>query len=354
MQPNSDPNKNIRRKSTHTEMDEVLHHDESNWLVSYADMMTLLFGFFVLMYSFSKLDKDKFKVVRKEVSTYFGGEMTEDESLRVIRDDLQNLMGVSEVDTGDFKTFLGDQRLVLQLNNELLFASGSAELLPEFKDVIRGAFEKIFANKVVESIVVEGHTDAQPMKSFIYPSNWELSAARGARIVRELVDFGVDKAKVSVHGFGDSRPLVPNKDKNGEWIKENLKKNRRVVILVDFGENEAEVKKSMESEDFVKVQPKKTAQRPGSHNPSAVSLDSQDPRKISSISPQSNRSVKTEADGSMAIDSLKNRLMQAQKKFEQANRKAQEKKKRRAEQDRLLQKIKQLEQRTMQLEQKEP
>jgi len=299
------------------------------------------------MYSFSKLDKDKFKVVRKEVSTYFGGKIQDDTVIETVKENMNQLMGASDVDTGDFKVYVGDQRLILQLNNELLFESGSAELKEKFKPVIRKMFQSLFSKKKIESIIVEGHTDAVPIKSYIYPSNWELSSARGSRLVREFSSLGIPNEKMVVEGYGDSRPLVPNISKKGSWIPENLKKNRRVLIRVDFGENQDVAQKSLKEPEFVlpkgekkNKSDKKKPRKPASRNKQA---STQSPKTKNLVKPQ----VKKEPP---PIDTLKNKLIEAQKKYKEVQKKAREARKKKAEKEKLLQKIRELEQQTQKLE----
>ena len=117
-----------KRKSTDVEEDHPEVHDESNWLVSYADMMTLLFGFFVLMYAFSKVDTEKFTVVRKEMAAYFGGKVEESPAMVKIKDNINKIMQEQKISQDDIAVTTSDTGIRLEMKNNLLFKSGSAQL----------------------------------------------------------------------------------------------------------------------------------------------------------------------------------------------------------------------------------
>ncbi len=229
-----------------------LAHDESNWLVSYADMMTLLFGFFVLMYAMSRIDNDKFEVVSKEMAQYFGGKIKEDAGTAVLREDLQKLLvhaftnpetppdemafsGSAKKETpGDrpFELNSKDGQLMLKFKGAYLFNPGSAQLKPEMQELMSKLAIQLHNTKRVAEITVEGHTDDSPINSSVFPTNWELSAARASRIVRQFESSGMESQKLIAKGLSSSRPELPNRNEKGEVLKENQAANRRVVIFV--------------------------------------------------------------------------------------------------------------------------
>jgi chemotaxis protein MotB len=96
---------------------------------------------------------------------------------------------------------------------------------------LTGVLRGIAARSGIE---IQGHTDDSPVikQRKIYPSNWELSTARAASLVRAFEDAGFLKSNLKVVGFGDSRPMVPNRTPDGKVIEENLVKNRRIVLRV--------------------------------------------------------------------------------------------------------------------------
>jgi len=209
-------------------------HEEEPWLVSYADLMTLLFGFFVLMYTFAsaKVDNNSDNMVkmRKEVAKYFGGEYTTPYKKVVDKfvDDLNNKGFVNAVDVK-----ATPEGMEVTIRSTTLFSSGSASLLPIAKEVIENLTEVLADKGGKFRIIVEGHTDDQPIKhSKIFPSNWELSGARASSVVRIFEGAGFDRKALLAIGFADTRPQLENRDENGTAIKENMAKNRRVVIKV--------------------------------------------------------------------------------------------------------------------------
>lgn len=241
------------RKRHSTEVEEAhkeLAHDESNWLVSYADMMTLLFGFFVLLYSFSKIDKDKFTVIRKEVASYFGGQVKENPAVREVVKDIEENTKESGIDPKDIAIQARDSSIILNIQSELLFASGSAELGQDSIAVLGKIISSIKRHKMINKISVEGHTDDVPISSALFPTNWELSAARSSRVVRQFEAGGFPSDRLKAEGYGSSLPLAANRDKEGRIIPENLKTNRRVVINVDFGHDVDAASKALHSPQF--------------------------------------------------------------------------------------------------------
>lgn len=230
-----------RRSRVHLdEQQHEHHHDESNWLVSYADMMTLLFGFFVLMYSLSKVDTTKFDVVRKEIAQYFGGNVKIDGSLLQVEQKLkQVLKGSGDLSGVEVSRGPAEQQLLLKFDGEFLFDSGAYELKESAKPILRKAIASLRTVKDIEKISIEGHTDNDPIRNPIIQSNWELSSLRASSVVRYFQESGIKTDLLSAIGYGDSKPLVPNEDANGVGIPANKAQNRRVVVSVQLMDPEA-------------------------------------------------------------------------------------------------------------------
>jgi chemotaxis protein MotB len=203
------------------------------WLVSYADMMTLLFGFFVIMYSFAmaKLeDDDSFVKVQRELARYFGGNVVsttkgaEEEFLKKLKDS-----GVGD----GFQVRSTEDGIIVTMNASTAFPSGSAEVgdsaqkgLLILSGILRTRDPRL-------RVLVEGHTDDAPLRvRRIYRSNWDLSAARAASVVNLFESSGLDRTLLAATGFADTHPIVPNRDETGQPLPENQARNRRVVIRV--------------------------------------------------------------------------------------------------------------------------
>lgn len=212
-------------------------HDEEPWLVSYADMMTLLFGFFVLMYVFTlaKLEKapkespDDMIYLRKELASYFGGEYVT--PLKEAQEQFLRAMG-GEDKTKEIKITLTPEGLDVTLQSSTVFGSGSAEIAPAVDRALRTLAKETLKEKQAYRVVVEGHTDDEPIvrQTDRYPTNWELSGARASAVVRLFEAEGYKSERLMAIGYGASRPNFPNRDETGRPIAENQAKNRRIRL----------------------------------------------------------------------------------------------------------------------------
>jgi chemotaxis protein MotB len=202
---------------------------ESNWLVSYADMMTLMVGFFVMLQSFSKTDAARFEQVKRSATKIFGGEyhmpyekLTKKVKQVINQQNLNSQVLFTESDDGVIVSFRG----------ALFFSSGSYELNKEALDLLEKLIPTIGENGKEMGIVVEGYTDNRPAtgnKSF---SNWELSSLRACAVLKLFEAKGFNRDKLRAQGFGDTHPVVPNEDDKGVSLPDNQAQNRRVVIKI--------------------------------------------------------------------------------------------------------------------------
>jgi chemotaxis protein MotB len=240
--------------------EESEHQDR--WMVSYADFITLLFAFFVVMYSISSVNKGKYetfsesldqalfhseKIERVVEPIQIGNIATTIQPIELpnlitaeerqlseeILQEKQRLSDVSEQFQGSLQPYV-EEKLVgikkfdfwveLEMNSELLFASGKAELSSKALPVIAKVAEVV--KDVPNVINVEGYTDDVPISTGIYPSNWDLSSARATSVVKELVKNNIPPTRLSAVGYGEFHPVADNKDENGRF------KNRRVVLVL--------------------------------------------------------------------------------------------------------------------------
>lgn len=205
-------------------------HDEP-WLVSYADMMTLLFGFFVIMYSFANAknkDEEEWFKIKREISAYFGGDYTNpvDPIAEELKKAIQKGDFVNEIEV----KVVGDS-LELVMQSKVIFSSGSAEIINEQKPLVDQILSILIEKDLRNySILVEGHTDDVPISTKIFRSNWDLSAARASTVAMMLQNKEYDTDRLSIRAFGQFKPIVPNKNEQGVPIEENRAKNRRIVI----------------------------------------------------------------------------------------------------------------------------
>ncbi len=203
---------------------------EGSWLVSYADMMTLLVGFFVILMTMSKVDENKFDAMRQAATKEFGGTYKQPygDTLDRIRTELNKLgLGdqfvLKQTPVGVDISFLGT----------VFFELGSPDIKLEGKSLLSKLIPLIQAEPEKFNLVVEGHTDDIPISHTAVSeirSNWELSSLRACRVLESFELLGFPKGSLTAIGYGDSKPIVPNRDKAGNPIPRNQSQNRRVVI----------------------------------------------------------------------------------------------------------------------------
>jgi len=214
------------------------HENHERWLVSYADFITLLFAFFVVMYSTSSVNEGKFRAVSDSAQAAFNPSHLTSKKIEVgpkfnpsekYTAKIEHIAVIKEVlkdlENKDKLNIFQDRRgIVIRITDTALFDSGSAEIRKEAVDAIDNLAGIIAPMK--ENLHIEGHTDNIPIKSMQFPSNWELSSARATSIVRHFVSHGVDPARLTAIGYGEYRPIAGNDTNEGRA------KNRRVDIVI--------------------------------------------------------------------------------------------------------------------------
>lgn len=248
--------------------DRISHE---RWMVSYADFLTLLLAFFVVMYSVSQLNEDKYRVLSNTLTAAFNlperslqpiqvGERVTAVMPGVVEDAVESpeqKRGAAEVQSGEagavtlepqlpeeFRRIarrvedqfaeLVQQELVavqgneewleIELQSSLLFASGDAELSDAADPIIAQLADVLHDSDL--PIRVEGFTDDQPIANELYPSNWELSSARAASVVKMLTQDGVDPRRLAAVGYAEFQPVAPNDTEAGRAA------NRRVSLMI--------------------------------------------------------------------------------------------------------------------------
>lgn len=205
---------------------------EEDWMTTYADAITLLLCFFVLLISVSEPDEGQFKKVRKAFMKAVEVELEEpyvdlaDNVSKMISENMHDeVMSVEETEKG----------LVVEIASSAFYQSGSAEFepmaIPILLDLVLVLEEFDEEDFVIE---VEGHTDDVPMSGKgTYPTNWELSAARATRVVRFFIEESLPGGAMQARAFADTQPKVPNLDEFDNPIEENRELNRRIAIRVE-------------------------------------------------------------------------------------------------------------------------
>lgn len=249
---------------------KLAEENHERWLVSYADFITLLFAFFVVMYSISSVNEGKYRVLSDTLGDAFGpqrgsggqlldvpGEplrdivsmpeplplasgdpaspveqelqeqamraMAQAASQQRVYDELFiSLESYIERDLVDLRK--NGNRIEVDIKARMLFDSGDARLSREAVDALRQV--SLSLRGIPNPVQVEGHTDDVPISNFLYRSNWELSAARAASVVHFLAGQGISPRRLAAVGMGEFRPIANNADESGRAA------NRRVTLLI--------------------------------------------------------------------------------------------------------------------------
>lgn len=227
------------------------------WMVSYADMVTLLMVFFIILYGMSEMDKKKMEGLAAALRVGFNGIAVQSGGGNQIvpipgvsdgvsapmpqvippvvppatgetpKDALQEVgeeLVVDFAQDGRFTVYMGDRGLTLSLVGSAAFDSGKADLKPEFLPLLDAIAEQL--RGLPNDISVEGFTDSDPINTAPFPSNWYLSVAR-ANEVRDYLEMrGIEAERLIVVGYGETRPLYSNATAEGKA------KNRRVDVVI--------------------------------------------------------------------------------------------------------------------------
>ena len=218
------------------------------WIVSYADFITLLFAFFVVMYAISSVNENKYRVLSQSLGNVFSSTDAKDvaatlkavsasvksnnnehllaqEAVKMTRiaQDVHDVMAPL-VEQGKVRVVQNAQGVSIEINASLLFASGDAELNPQSTQALETVAQIL--KKDAHLLEVAGHTDNTPIATLFFPSNWELSAMRASRVARVLIAAGVAQDRITVLGHADTKPIADN------TIEAERSKNRRVSITI--------------------------------------------------------------------------------------------------------------------------
>lgn len=248
------------------------HDNSERWLLTYADMITLLMAFFIMMYSMSVLNMSKFREAAISIRSGFGGiikgqgksvlgtsgaysvkpsPMTGETAVaawKVVRPLVNYIKDDPELSKSAQVNMDSRGIVISMLSDNMLFDSGSAEIREPALPLLDKIAEML--DKVANGIRIEGHTcDLPPRSGAKYPTNWELSTARATNVLRYLLEYkGLDVNLLSAAGYAGTHPIVPNTS------EQNRRKNRRVDIVI-VAQNEApppktEVKLDLAHEAF--------------------------------------------------------------------------------------------------------
>ena len=235
--------------------DEVDNHER--WLVSYADFMTLLFAFFVVMYALSSVNEGKYRILSNAMVNAFNSaqgspaanpgavvlppiavvqkpnvapkapdaeKQRQRDKMRNVAKDILAVMAPL-IEQGKVRVLETSRGVTIEINDSILFSPGQALLQPPLVKALRAIADVLAPTDF--PVTIEGHTDNVPIRNAQFPSNWELSAVRATTVLRLFADSGVAADRLTAIGYADTRPVESNLSVEGRA------RNRRVSILID-------------------------------------------------------------------------------------------------------------------------
>jgi chemotaxis protein MotB len=238
-----------RRKKSHV---EGPHENDERWLLTYSDLITLLFVLFVVMYAISNTDVRKLTLLAQSLSAAFNTDVlsgqqavsisngqdttiqqqTSSSGTSPVQSDLKAIKAALEDYAigqglgGEVEVGMTPQGIVIRLNDALLFSSGRAHLDDHALKLVRQVADIV--KPLPNQVRVEGNTDDQAPDGVLFTSNWDLSSARALAVLKAMVDVGMDPSRLSALGNAQYNPLKPNTDDL------TRAKNRRVDIVIIY------------------------------------------------------------------------------------------------------------------------
>ncbi len=232
------------------------HDNHERWLVSYADFITLLFAFFVVMYAISSVNEHKYRILSEALGDAFGKPsgppvvhsepapgivpvkplLQERAANAALRREKEHMTGIARsilkalaplVSQGKVRVTQTARGVSVEINASVLFAPGDAKLNQESVQALTAVAQVLKDDK--HNLRIEGHTDNIPIANAMFPSNWELSAVRASSVVRLFMENGIAEKRMTAVGHGSNQPLMPNDTPEGR------QRNRRVQLMILSG-----------------------------------------------------------------------------------------------------------------------
>lgn len=230
------------------------------WLVSYADILTLLLALFIVLYGISAPNEGQYKQISSSLSEAFTRKIDKEEkSTEDIPGDISTIMDdsilegyqeifekwesnseksrnfsnmafdlettlVEKVDDFQVQISVAEDWIEISLNSDIIFSPGSSYVNFKAKQAIEKVAKIFLSNNY--NIHIEGHTDDKPISNILYPTNWELSSARATAVLRVLEDMGIESHRLVASGFGSQYPIASNETREGRL------QNRRVLFVI--------------------------------------------------------------------------------------------------------------------------
>ncbi len=204
------------------------------WQLSFLDIFMLLLAFFIILAGLARFDMAIFADDARGLRSVITGTERIKTPIGEIDQDLNNILA-DKVEEGRLQIRTRQDELRLKFTDATFYETAEATLLPEGKEVIDQIISILDELRFYQyHLDVEGHTDNRPIQTVRFPSNWELSTARAANIIKYFIERGFEPSRLKASGYADTRPLLPNQNELGADIPENQAINRRVVIRIYY------------------------------------------------------------------------------------------------------------------------
>lgn len=221
--------------------------DKDRYLITYADLITLLLGLFVILYASAQVDSSKFKDFQNAFNKIFSSKngvlegsdgilegarspllnpLAESGDVPTLDDLLNQMKRVLDgfEKSGGISVSKVEDGLIVNLSESLLFEKARAEIKQGGEEALDSLASIL--NRSDNPIMVDGHTDSDPIRTYTFESNWHLSVARATNVAYKLIVKGVPGNNLVIRGYGSERPIASNESEEGKSM------NRRVEIKI--------------------------------------------------------------------------------------------------------------------------
>jgi chemotaxis protein MotB len=225
------------------------------WVITFADMVTLLMVFFILLFAIGTVEQEKWQQIKQSLREALGTDTVDEFGIKqgldvITQVDDKTVHAVDEVGamvnremeeitseveefvfknklSGEVRVSTDERGAVITISDVVVFPPGSADMTSKGRKTLRQVFDVL--KQFNYNVKVEGHTDNTPIHTLRFPSNWELSASRASEVAHMLIDDGFPPERLSVEGFAEFRPKVPNTSAQNRAI------NRRIEVVYQRG-----------------------------------------------------------------------------------------------------------------------
>jgi chemotaxis protein MotB len=238
-------NKNNTQNDLTVFIEDPTETSSASWVITFSDLMTLLLAFFVLLYSMSIIDIEKFTAMSGSLKKAHG--LSTESNYRLVPEEntieteaVQNLLEIENTKLEEIlknvnayifqnnlqnivKAYIDERGVAINISDSVLFRAGDDNLTAQSKGILNYLME-LFQSSTYP-LLIEGHTDNTPINTIRFPSNWELSALRASNVVKYFIINGISPERLSAEGFAEHRPIASNNTESGRAI------NRRIEIV---------------------------------------------------------------------------------------------------------------------------